>query len=77
VALNHWLKHYAQSQHGIYLDYYSHMLDSNGMLGVALADDGLHPNAKGYRIMADLAEKAITQALTIRDPSGTAYNSAH
>jgi lysophospholipase L1-like esterase len=28
-----------------------------------LSDDGLHPNAAGYRVMAPLAEKAIAQAL--------------
>jgi acyl-CoA thioesterase I len=28
-----------------------------------LADDGLHPNDAGYRVMAPLAETAITKAL--------------
>jgi lysophospholipase L1-like esterase len=28
-----------------------------------LAEDGLHPNEKGYAIMAPLAQKAIEQAL--------------
>jgi lysophospholipase L1-like esterase len=29
-----------------------------------LSDDGLHPNAAGYKIMAPLVEKAIVRALT-------------
>jgi lysophospholipase L1-like esterase len=28
-----------------------------------LADDGLHPNAAGYKIMAPLAEAAISKAI--------------
>jgi lysophospholipase L1-like esterase len=28
-----------------------------------LSEDGLHPNAKGYEIMAPLAEAAIARAL--------------
>jgi len=39
------------------------MLDGTGMLRAELAADGLHPNADGYKIMAPLAEAAITKAL--------------
>jgi hypothetical protein len=28
-----------------------------------MADDGLHPNAKGYRVMAPIALKGVDQAL--------------
>jgi len=31
-----------------------------------LNDDGLHPNAAGYAVMAPLVEKAIAQALAGR-----------
>jgi lysophospholipase L1-like esterase len=61
-ALNDWLRGFC-SQHGYaYLDYYGAMLDSAGLLRADLADDGLHPNAAGYRIMAPLAENAIRNA---------------
>jgi len=33
------------------------------MLKKDLADDGLHPNAAGYRIMAPLAEAAIQKSM--------------
>jgi lysophospholipase L1-like esterase len=33
------------------------------MLKRDLSDEGLHPNAAGYKIMAPLAEKAIARAL--------------
>ena len=47
----------------VYLDYFSAMVDDKGMLKRDLSDEGLHPNAAGYRIMAPLAEKAIAKAL--------------
>ena len=62
-ALNEWLKKYCADNRHIYLDYYSHMLDDKGMLRAELANDGLHPNVDGYKIMAPLAEAAIQQAL--------------
>lgn len=61
--LNEWLKDYCAKNGLIYLDYYSAMLDGTGMLRAELAGDGLHPNADGYKIMAPLAEAAITKAL--------------
>jgi lysophospholipase L1-like esterase len=61
--LNEWLKGYCAANRHIYLDYYSHMLDDKGMLRAELANDGLHPNVDGYKIMVPLAEAAIQQAL--------------
>jgi len=77
LSLNDWLKSYTLSHHDTYLDYYSHMLDGKGMLAGTLADDGLHPNANGYRVMADLAQKAIAQVVSIRRGLEQPYNSAH
>jgi lysophospholipase L1-like esterase len=58
-ALNDWLQSYC-AQHGdTYLDYFSALVDQRGQIGEDLADDGLHPNAKGYRIMAPLVLAAI------------------
>ena len=62
--LNSWLKNHSLEYGYIYLDYYSHMLDEKGFLRRDLAEDGLHPNDTGYRIMAALAEKAIAEAKT-------------
>jgi lysophospholipase L1-like esterase len=63
LALNEWLKDYCAKNHLVYLDYFSALVDDNGMLKHDLADDGLHPNAAGYKIMAPLAEKAIEKAM--------------
>lgn len=40
----------------VYLDYYSTMIDSTGMLKSELSEDDLHPNAAGYKVMAPLAK---------------------
>ncbi len=65
VELNRWLKTYvAEHPDCLYLDYFSAMVDDKGLLKRELAEDGLHPNAAGYKIMAPLAEASIAQALT-------------
>ena len=62
-ALNDWMRKYAADNHAIYLDYYSAMVDDKGFLKDELSNDGLHPNQKGYDVMAPLAQQAITSAL--------------
>ena len=62
-ALNAWMADYATRNGHVYLDYFAAMADANGALKADLNDDGLHPNAAGYAVMAPLAEKAIAQAL--------------
>jgi lysophospholipase L1-like esterase len=59
LALNRWLKDYCAKNKLLYLDYFSALADDKGMLKRDLSDEGLHPNAAGYKIMAPLAEKAI------------------
>ena len=63
LALNTWLRDYCAKNRLVYLDYFSAMVDSKGMLKRELSDEGLHPNAAGYKIMAPLAEKSIAQAI--------------
>jgi lysophospholipase L1-like esterase len=62
-SLNDWMKQYAATEGHIYLDYFSDMLDDKGLLRAELSGDDLHPNAKGYAIMAPLADAAIQRAL--------------
>ncbi len=63
LELNRWIKEYAAENGCIYLDYFSAMVDDKGLLKRELADDGLHPNDKGFAIMAPLAQKAIEEAM--------------
>jgi lysophospholipase L1-like esterase len=39
------------------------MVDGSGLLRRGLSEDGLHPNAAGYSIMAPLAEAAIEKTM--------------
>jgi lysophospholipase L1-like esterase len=75
LALNRWLKEYCASSPSsgggkscLYLDYFSAVVDDKGYLKKELADDGLHPNPAGYKIMAPLAQAAIEKALTSSKP---------
>jgi lysophospholipase L1-like esterase len=62
-AINDWMKGYAAAERHVYLDYFSAMVDSTGLLREELSGDDLHPNGKGYAVMGPLAEAAIKQAL--------------
>jgi lysophospholipase L1-like esterase len=63
VSMNEWLKSYAAKNRLVYLDYYSAMRDEKGFLKNELSDDGLHPNQKGYEVMAPLVEAAIEKSM--------------
>jgi lysophospholipase L1-like esterase len=52
----------------LYLDYFSALVDDKGMMKKELADDGLHPNAAGYKLMAPLAQSAIEKILNMKRP---------
>ena len=66
LALNRWVAQYCASSHFIFLDYYAALAGSNGQMKEGVSDDGVHPNEKGYALMAPLAEKAIAEALKQR-----------
>jgi lysophospholipase L1-like esterase len=61
-AINTWMKDYAAANGHVYLDYFSAMTDAAGVLREELSSDDLHPNVKGYAVMAPLAEAAIARA---------------
>ncbi|MFZ0290629.1 MAG: SGNH/GDSL hydrolase family protein [Candidatus Sulfotelmatobacter sp.] len=69
LELNRWLKSYCSTSSNdkstacLYLDYFSAMVDDKGYMRKELADDGLHPNPAGYKIMAPLAQSAIEKVL--------------
>jgi acyl-CoA thioesterase-1 len=64
LALNSWLRQFCAQRGYIYVDYFSAMIDSTGHLQADLADDGLHPNSKGYRVMAPIALSDIDRAFS-------------
>lgn len=64
IALNAWMRRFAEEKGETYLDYHSAMVDARGGLPAAIAADGVHPNEAGYRMMVPLVEAAIGQALS-------------
>jgi lysophospholipase L1-like esterase len=63
LQLNAWLKEYAAKSGAVYADYFAATADASGRLKQEISQDGLHPNAQGYALMAPVAEAAIQQAL--------------
>ncbi|MGH7713423.1 MAG: SGNH/GDSL hydrolase family protein [Gemmatimonadaceae bacterium] len=66
VALNTWMKQYAATHGAVYLDYHTVVSDERQGMKRELADDGVHPNEAGYRVMGPLVERAIAEALQRR-----------
>jgi acyl-CoA thioesterase-1 len=62
--LNDWMHQMCEQRHFVYVDYYSSMVDQAGWMPADMADDGLHPNAKGYRVMAPIALAGIDKLVT-------------
>jgi lysophospholipase L1-like esterase len=63
LLLNEWLKKYADQIHAEYVDYFSALADGSGFLKEGYSMDGLHPNDKGYALMAPLVQSAIDKAV--------------
>jgi lysophospholipase L1-like esterase len=67
-ALNSWIQTFCAQRNYIFLDYYSEMVDASGFMKADLANDGLHPNSSGYRMMAPVALAAINRIATQTSP---------
>ena len=63
IQLNDWIRQNCQRESFPFVNYFSAMVDTSGQLSADLSDDGLHPNAKGYRVMSPLVLNAINLAL--------------
>jgi lysophospholipase L1-like esterase len=63
LALNALIRSFAERTGVVYLDYYAAMADEHGALRRELSEDGVHPNAAGYAVMAPLAEAAVARVL--------------
>jgi lysophospholipase L1-like esterase len=63
LKLNTWIREYTGKVHAVFADYYAAVVDESGMLRNGFSEDGLHPNAKGYTLLAPVAEQAIRKAL--------------
>lgn len=59
LKLNAWLKEYASKIRVPFVDYYAAVVDAQGEFRTGLTDDGLHPNAQGYRAMKASVSRAL------------------
>jgi len=62
LALNQWIKEYAEKEGFVYLDYYWAIVNGQHGLKADFTSDGVHPNAAGYAIMAPLVADAIARS---------------
>jgi lysophospholipase L1-like esterase len=67
-ALNDWLEKLCAQRGYTYLNYFDSVRDNRGMLQSDLSDDGLHPNSKGFRVMAPIALEAIQKTVRPAPP---------
>ena len=63
ITLNKLIEAYAKEKHLVLLDYFTPLADSRNGQKPELTLDGVHPNAAGYKIMAEVTEAAIKKAL--------------
>jgi len=63
TLLNDWLKVAARNRRYRLVDYHLVMADDNGFLKQDASDDGLHPNATGYRTMSTYILSAIRDVM--------------
>ena len=59
AELNAWLRGFAKEKKLRYIDYHSALAGAAGELKSDLADDGVHPNDKGYAVMRKLVEAQL------------------
>jgi acyl-CoA thioesterase I len=63
VALNTWIRQYAAKSGVVYCDFFSAMVDERQGMKSNLSNDGVHPTAAGFAVMAPIVERAIAEAL--------------
>ncbi|HTA42413.1 MAG TPA: GDSL-type esterase/lipase family protein [Bryobacteraceae bacterium] len=72
-AINKWIQTLCLTGGFVWMDYYTAMVDPMGYMKTDLSDDGLHPNAKGYRVMSPVTLETIDRVLS-RQPQDTEEN---
>ncbi|MCW2119578.1 SGNH/GDSL hydrolase family protein [Flavobacterium sp. 7A] len=65
IAFNQLLRECANRNNLPFVDYYTALVDDNLGLPPKFSEDGVHPNANGYRIMQPLIEEVVNKLITI------------
>jgi lysophospholipase L1-like esterase len=66
MKLNAMLQSYSKKNKNVYVDFHSALADERKGMKAEYSPDGVHPNLKGYKVMDDLVEKAISRTLKIK-----------
>ena len=68
AQINDWIRRYVRRERLAIVDYHAVLSNPDGTFREDLSNDGVHPNANGYRVM----EHALTPVLqaTLRRPGG-------
>jgi lysophospholipase L1-like esterase len=72
LELNKYIQDLCAKEGYLYLDYFTALKDDEGHIRKEWANDGLHPNAEGYKVIASLAQAAIEKALAPAQTGKTA-----
>jgi lysophospholipase L1-like esterase len=71
ASLNRWLSGFAQKTGATFINYHSVLANGDRAMKAEMAEDGVHPTAKGYDAMATLLEPVLTKTLDkIRSSKG-------
>lgn len=62
VALNNWLKNYAEVEKLEFVDYHAALARDDGAIGQEFSFDGVHPNGEGYRLMTRVVRRYLPDA---------------
>ena len=63
LKVNAWMKSYAAQVNATYVDYFAALVDEKGWLKDGIANDGLHPNVDGYKVMSPIISAAIERVV--------------
>lgn len=66
--VNAWISSFAQERGYALADYFTALADPDGVMPTDLSEDGVHPNASGYRRMAAILLDALSRPSTTTDP---------
>jgi lysophospholipase L1-like esterase len=66
LEVNKWLKSYCAEQGYTYIDYHAAMMSPDGKMRKDLTEDGVHPNAAGYAIMASIAKESLSSNISAK-----------
>ena len=64
--LNAWLRRYARLRGATFVDYHTLLAEPGARFKGQLSNDGVHPNATGYRIMSAALSAAMEQHWPVR-----------